>query len=579
MEMKYMRNAARRSRPPRIAEPLRVALLLLVLLVCGSLPANAANRGELDLKVVDQETGEALPVRVHLRDARGRSVSSRAVSPHVIKMKDQLTIDGATRLALPLGDYLIEIEHGPAFRQRSGHFKVERNSVDQHTLTLPRIADLAREGWYAGDLMVARPVDDIPLLMRAEDLNVAVAITWTPQKNLWSNKPLPAAPTEAVEPGRFFHPLAIADDRAGGLILSVVAAAFPPEASFEPEWPTPLDVVTALRSGRAERPIAAALVPRDETDHRAGSAVEQTAEFAEPRGNAAVSLPAAEANVVHVAAGTPFAWDLPVWVAHQAIDSVCVLHPSLQRDADERPKEDGKGKPRDLQKYGGGDGVGLWSRDIYYQLLNCGLRIPPSAASGSGTTDNPPGYNRVYVYCGPRFEPRTWWDNLAAGKSVISNGPLLRPRVNGELPGHLFQVEEGQEVTLEIELTLSTREKIDYLEIVKNGRVAHNVRLDEFAKQNGRLPLVYFRESGWMLIRAVTSAENSYRYAASAPYYVQVGQQTRVSRAAAEFFRDWVYERAQKLAEPDPRRRRTILTQHRQAHDFWQALVDRANVP
>ena len=34
---------------------------------------------------------------------------------------------------------------------------------------------------------------------------------------------------------------------------------------------------------------------------------------------------------------------------------------------------------------------------MYYHVLNCGLRIPPVAGSGSGTNDNPVGTNRVYV--------------------------------------------------------------------------------------------------------------------------------------------------------------------------------------
>ena len=38
---------------------------------------------------------------------------------------------------------------------------------------------------------------------------------------------------------------------------------------------------------------------------------------------------------------------------------------------------------------------GYWTQDIYYALLNCGLRIPPSAGSASGVLPNPVGYNRV----------------------------------------------------------------------------------------------------------------------------------------------------------------------------------------
>ena len=45
-------------------------------------------------------------------------------------------------------------------------------------------------------------------------------------------------------------------------------------------------------------------------------------------------------------------------------------------------------------------GNGYWSQEIYYHLLNCGLRLPPSAGSASGVLPNPVGYNRVYVHVG-----------------------------------------------------------------------------------------------------------------------------------------------------------------------------------
>src|SRR5690606_42142849 len=62
---------------------------------------------------------------------------------------------------------------------------------------------------------------------------------------------------------------------------------------------------------------------------------------------------------------------------------------------------DSGGWPRDLALFPGPHGNGRWSQEIYYHLLNCGLRIPPTAGSGSGVGPNPVGYNRVYVYVEP----------------------------------------------------------------------------------------------------------------------------------------------------------------------------------
>ena len=74
-------------------------------------------------------------------------------------------------------------------------------------------------------------------------------------------------------------------------------------------------------------------------------------------------------------------------------------------------------------------GNGYWTQEIYYHILNCGLRIPPSAGSASGVLPNPVGYNRVYVHLDGPFAYEKWWEGLRAGRSFVTNGPLLRVHV------------------------------------------------------------------------------------------------------------------------------------------------------
>ena len=107
------------------------------------------------------------------------------------------------------------------------------------------------------------------------------------------------------------------------------------------------------------------------------------------------------------------------------------------------------------------------------------------------------------------------------------------------MPGHVFQEPEGRPAEFEIGLTLSTREPIHYLEIIKDGKVEHEVRFDEYAK-SGRLPKVRFDRSGWFLVRAVTDLPKTYRFAMTGPYYVEIGATPRISKRSAQFFLDWV---------------------------------------
>jgi hypothetical protein len=161
---------------------------------------------------------------------------------------------------------------------------------------------------------------------------------------------------------------------------------------------------------------------------------------------------------------------------------------------------------------------------------------------------------------------------------MVTNGPLIRnPRMNGKLPGHVFRGEAGQSLRLEATLNLSVRDKVDYLEIVRDGTVVHQVRLQDWAKAGGQLPAVEFDQSGWILVRAVTGNPKTYRFASTGPWYVEVGGRQRISREAVQFFFDWVYERARRLELPAGEKRDAVLHYHRAARDYWQDLLSKAN--
>jgi hypothetical protein len=236
------------------------------------------------------------------------------------------------------------------------------------------------------------------------------------------------------------------------------------------------------------------------------------------------------------------------------------------------------GKPRDRKRLPDPLGNGQWSQEIYYQVLNCGFRIPPSAGSGSGEAPNPVGYNRMYVWVDKeRFNYETWWEGFKLGRVVVTNGPLLRPIANGRQPGHVFLVPEGESLVVDVAMNFTLRDKISYIELVKNGRVAQSLRFEDIARTGHFAPLD-FDESGWFLVRAVTDNEETYRFASSGAWYVEfAGEPKRVSKRSAQFFLDWVDERAGQIKLDDAEERREVLKFHDQAKQFWQGLVEQAN--
>ena len=279
-----------------------------------------------------------------------------------------------------------------------------------------------------------------------------------------------------------------------------------------------------------------------------------------------------------IIARTPYAWDLPVWLASGKLDAISLIHHHALRDASLDNEDDGR--PRDRSLFTGRTGNGRWSEHVYYHVLNCGLRIPPAAGSGSGANDSPVGTNRVYVHCGEEFSPDRWWDGLEAGRVFVTNGPLLRPLVQGHAPGHVFRMDEGGSLSLEIGLNLATRAPVDYLQIVKNGEVATEVRLADWAKRKGRLPPLEFDDSGWFLIRAVTSNERVYQLASSGPYYVEKAGQPRVSRRSVDFLVDWIDAaagRLRELAGLDNDTREALLAEQQAAREFFDGLLSKVN--
>ncbi len=499
-----------------------------------------AGGGQLEVTVVDRDSGKPIPCRMHLKNAAGKPrKAKRAPFWH-----DHFVFDGKITLKLPKGNYFFEIERGPEFVTRSGRFTINDFADDSKEVDLRRFVDMSAHGWWSGDLDVRRPANQIELLMLADALHVVPLVTWgndRPKKGpglICRNGPegashklnlVPFSAPVRFDNNRYYHLMAGSFSRPGGTLLLF-------------NLPKPLEL--------------------DAADQEYPSPVKHL-------------IAAREHTGIWIDLTGPFWWDLPMLVANDQIDSIEIAHGHLCRES--VIDNEAGGKPRDKMLYPGKWGGARWSQEIYFRLLECGLRIPPAAGSGSGQAPNPLGYNRIYVHVENQFSYEKWWENFRAGRVTITNGPLLRPLVHGQLPGHVFRADEGETLDLEVGLTLSTRQPISYLEIVKNGQVEHSIRFDEYAK-TGKLPKLHFDQSGWFLVRATTDLKKTYRFAMTGPYYVEIGYQPRISKRAARFFLAWVYERARQLAKiADPQHRRAVMQPHRKARDFWQALVEKAS--
>lgn len=428
--------------------------------------------GQLELTVADADQ-QPLAARLHLQDPRGRPVRpARGVTPWgAAPLGDHVYLDGPALLGLRRGAYQFRLDAGPEYRTQSGNFEIVRHAEDSKPIVMSRAADLAEEGWLAADLASCRPDADYPLLHRAEGLTYTpkVVVAWDGEA--WAPPPL------AEHRKRDKPPLgatALWDDPRGAVWL------IDPDGTRAPETLTTPDQgsVSFLRTAR-------------ENGWRTVASITSR--------------------------------ELPLWVAHEVIDAVVVL---------ENWSSDHPGRPREKLLYPGEQGPGRWRRALYESLIETGVRLPAVALTGSGINTTPIGASRVYALTDGDMTPEAWWgaaDNL---ELVVTNGPLLRPYADGRPPGQTFFLGADGKRTLSLGLNLSTRTRIEYLEIIKNGRVAHSVRLAEYAAAGGKLPEVMFDAPGWFAIAAVAEASDRYELALSAPWFVEDTRGGRVNQQA-----------------------------------------------
>jgi hypothetical protein len=498
------------------------------LLAMGMLVTSARAKvemGRVEITVLDSSTSKPVPCRVHLKDAKGKGLKADRFP----FWNDHFVCRGQVALDLPPGLYTVEIERGPEYSLFTDSCTLAAGRPKELRVELKRLVDMPAKGWWPGDTHVHRRLEDIELLMRAEELHIAPVITWWNKRNLWAKAPLPDEPLVRFDGNRFYHKMAGEDEREGGALLYF----------------------------HLKRPLAI---------------TEATREFPSPL---KFAQDARKHKGVWIEAEKPFWWDVPVWVAAGQVDSIGIANNHMCRD--KMSETEAWGKPRVVERYPAPRGNGYWTQDIYYRLLNCGLRIPPTAGSASGVLPNPVGYNRVYVHTGKELTWEKWWNGLREGRSFVTNGPMLLVRANGKMPGQVFTAAPRETVKLDLEGELKTRDTIRFVEIIRDGEVEKRVSVAEFAR-TGSLGTLTFTTSGWFLVRAVAENPRTFRFASTAPFYVEVGDaKRRVSKSAVKFFLDWVKERATRVKLDDAKQRDEVLKHHTAAEKFWKDLLERAN--
>jgi WD40 repeat protein len=203
---------------------------------------------------------------------------------------------------------------------------------------------------------------------------------------------------------------------------------------------------------------------------------------------------------------------------------------------------------------------------VWYRLLNLGYRIPAAAGSDAmmnyASLRGPLGLVRAYVKVpnkplatadARQKTMRDWLDSLRAGRSFVTNGPLLSFTLDGKGPGDEIKLPTGGG-NVNFVAELNSIVPVDHFEVLCNGekRTKLLAAPATSAQQKGTLQ---FDRSGWCILRAYADKATHpildlYPFASTSPIYITVegaitqsGAQRREgprSPEDARFFVQWM---------------------------------------
>lgn len=219
----------------------------------------------------------------------------------------------------------------------------------------------------------------------------------------------------------------------------------------------------------------------------------------------------------------------------------------------------------------------------WYRLLDCGFRVPLAGGSGKDTNEVPLGGMRTYarLAADEAFSYHSWIEAVRAGRTFVSNGPLLNFSVNDADPGAVLEPERA---VLHIRATARSWLGIDQLEVLANGVVIASAPASG-TPATATIDLEWLPTSScWLAARCQGAQRLPQRpasqcvFAHSSPVYVQVADRPLKPTAATlapllrelERMEDWAKTRARC---EDDRRRNQLVTIF---HSARQELLKRA---
>lgn len=547
-------------------EPLmpRLRCFIGLVLIAASFGIASATRkliaAELRGEIRDAASGELLPARITIQSADGakwffaKSANANGSALSYDRVRGEKSIEKHTTLSahpfvveVPAGKYTLTTERGKEYLTVTQEIEVDEKPVSV-TITLKRWINMAERGWYSGDTHMHRTLAEMPNLVLAEDLNMAFPMSqWVqashtlPEKGTVDPKPIPTEP----------------------IFADATHAIMPLNSEYE-----------IFSVGAKRHTLGAVLVLGQKSPMKVGAPpLKAVAEEAHKQG-ALLDLEKHSWAWTPIIAPVMKADLYPltnnhIWRTEFAFKSWTIENNWRDNPRIETTKE---GFTE--------EGWMNFGFETYYALLNCGLRMRPTAGTGNGVHSVSAGFGRVYVDLGKdKFTPDLWMKRLNEGHSFVTTGPMLMLKV-GDKPLGSFKLSKSKRRLGLVELfpvsgQIISQFPLDRIEIINSDGVLRVIKPPTQSGEYFRYEFseeFYYEDSIWFAVRCFEKLPNGrVRFAHSAPAFVDFEDSPIRPR------RDQVRYLIQRCEEEISRNKEVLneaeLAEYREALEFYQSKL------
>ncbi len=445
--------------------------------------------GRLRVRLVD-ERGSPVAARVYVRDAQGAwRIPDGALGRR--NWRDEATFfhaEGSFQLEAPVGETVVEAVRGFEYLPALDTINLQPGATATATLVLKRWIDLPDIGWHSGDVHmhpnhveggVVMTMEDCRLYAQAEDIRVAnLLISSTDSDHVFDR--------DLFRDGR-------PDSLSTAEYLLVVQEEFRNTSAMYGHMPL-LGITRLIEPFFSGQPGSDGW-----EDYPANHAI---AKAAKDQGGVVCYTHPADREGIPV--GPHLAREFPVDLALGVVDALDILG---------NMNEEG----------------GCW---MYYRVLNSGLRCTASSGSDSRMDvlrHSVSGGGKVYVQAGNPLTYDKWIAGYQAGRTFVTNGPIVSLDVDGREPGDEIHLAGPGKVQVKAQ-AYSPFVPFTTLELIVNGRVVATAQPDARGAAARIDHALVVDASSWIAVRVWGEGHrlvvNDPRtFAHTSPIYVTVARQ------------------------------------------------------